>query len=578
MKVDTYMLANEICTGEIFVNIEETDILYIYDRPTGCFINNGKVFVRKYLENRYGSDISTHFTNETAAHIQNRSMKRLEEFGELNALRYDKNDPEDILINLKNGVFSAKKQVLLEHDPNYMFTTSLPFDYDKDAECPETLKFLKTITKPNYDRFFMLLETAAWVLMPSNKYQKMVLFWGEGENGKGTYLRLLTALIGKTNTCTASIEQLINNRFMPAQLFGKMLNAAGDIPTKPLYDTGVIKRLSGEDLTTTEKKNGQPFQFLCNAKNFFSANKFPKTTDDTRAFYRRWTIVLFGNRFSAEDGTRVENLSLKLTSEKELAGFFNLLVGHILPILMNRSGFTYDRTVDQIEDLYNRLSDSVKIFLEECVIADVLGEIDKDDLRTAYEGFCEEQKLLKETDKAFRNTLNNSGILFEEHKRQGKRYYKGIRLKQREIKETTQNQLILQNNNKKTQTLEETLKEYVERQDNVNNIANISASLLKQMNKEGVAKKPGNVVNPIPLDPEIPQNMQKDSKNAPNVPESIIMEDKGAVDPIPRGVDTCQDCGLKKPTFYYVSGLEGARNSKLICQDCITKKSESDLK
>ena len=125
---------------------------------------------------------------------------------------------------------------------------------------------------------------------------------------------------------------------------------------------------------TVEHKNKRAFQIVWTGKCFFNANKFPKTTDDTMAFYRSWQIQQFSNVFNTELGnvdTRIKN---KLVTEKELAGLFNVVVDFFLPILLGREGFTFSQKVGEIEEIYKRRSDSAKVFIEDMLIADSNGQ------------------------------------------------------------------------------------------------------------------------------------------------------------------------------------------------------------
>ena len=266
--------------------------------------------------------------------------------------------------------------------------------------------------------------------MPENNFQKLVLFWGEGANGKDVTHHVYRNLVGVENCTSVNLYQLTSNRFATAGMDKKMLNTAGEVEySTPLENTGVLKQLRGEAPMTVEHKNKRAFQIVWTGKCFFNANKFPKTTDDTMAFYRSWQIQQFSNVFNTELGnvdTRIKN---KLVTEKELAGLFNVVVDFFLPILLGREGFTFSQKVGEIEEIYKRRSDSAKVFIEDMLIADSNGQAFKAALRAAYEKFVTDQDLMLETEKSFRQTLNASGLPFGEHHKDGERFYSGIRLK-----------------------------------------------------------------------------------------------------------------------------------------------------
>ena len=77
---------------------------------------------------------------------------------------------------------------------------------------------------------------------------------------------------------TRSLHDLVNNKFAKADLFGKMVNISGEIPTGTL-PPDQVQELSGADLITAERKYGQPFQFVNYAKLIFAGNWTPKGGD-----------------------------------------------------------------------------------------------------------------------------------------------------------------------------------------------------------------------------------------------------------------------------------------------------------
>ena len=72
-------------------------------------------------------------------------------------------------------------------------------------------------------------EIAGLCLYSGNPMRKAFMFLGAGRNGKSTVLNLIRALLGKGNCSAVSIQTLSENRFAPADLFGKLANIAGDM-------------------------------------------------------------------------------------------------------------------------------------------------------------------------------------------------------------------------------------------------------------------------------------------------------------------------------------------------------------
>ena len=104
-----------------------------------------------------------------------------------------------------------------------------------------------------------------------------------------------------------------------ANLFQKMVNVDADVSADVIFNnTGIIKKLTGNDLHAGEFKYKKPFAFRNYAKLIFSCNKIPDTEDYTDAFFRRILIINFTQQFFGEKDD--PDLIDKLCTEDEFSG------------------------------------------------------------------------------------------------------------------------------------------------------------------------------------------------------------------------------------------------------------------
>ena len=158
----------------------------------------------------------------------------------------------------------------------------------------------------------MLFEFMGYCMTKDVIFQKFMILFGLGECGKSTIINFTTNMVGKENACSISLQQL-GDRFTTAYLLFKTLNTCGDMTNSALTDSGIIKKLSGDDCIKAEYKGGEVFFFWNHAKMMFSCNELPKVLDDkTNGFYRRLLIVRF-----SESGEFIPGLREKLSSESE---------------------------------------------------------------------------------------------------------------------------------------------------------------------------------------------------------------------------------------------------------------------
>ena len=125
-------------------------------------------------------------------------------------------------------------------------------------------------------------------------------------------------------------------------LFGKLANVFADLDRRALKGTSYFKTIVSGDSIDAERKFKSTFSFTPYAKLIFSANEIPHSSDNTFAFYRRWCIIPFNNKFEGEKAD--VNLLHKLTTPEELSGLLNRALQGLIRLIDN-NGFTEPRSV-----------------------------------------------------------------------------------------------------------------------------------------------------------------------------------------------------------------------------------------
>ncbi len=267
-------------------------------------------------------------------------------------------DPVADLINLRGGMLDWRTGELLPYSPDYLSTVQLPIPWDPDAVCPRFDTFLASVLSP--EGVELAWEMLGYLMLSGNPMQTAFLFFGTGQNGKGTLMRVIQALLGVDNTSSVSLDQLNGNRFAPAALYGKTANIAGDIDATYQESTAAFKMLTGEDVFRGENKHRDGFSFVSWAVPLFSANEVPGSADTSEGYLRRWTVLHFARHI--ERGEVVAGLSDLLT--QELAGIAVKAVDS-LRTLMARGHFdTSKGDVAAAADEFARKIDQVRQWVE----------------------------------------------------------------------------------------------------------------------------------------------------------------------------------------------------------------------
>jgi len=385
-----------------FATLSDTKEILYYDNRG--YVSEGHDKIAEECEKLYPK-ITSYEIREIQGHIRRRTLKRRDEFD-----KYP-------ILNLKNGLLDLRTFKLCPHSPRYYSIIRHEIKYEPKAKCPQILRFLRTTL--NGSDVKMALSLCSLALERNTEFQIAGMFVGSGNNGKGVFFNLLTAIFGKNNVSAVSLHELDIDRFASADLYGKLLNVCGDLPSKPISDTSIFKKIVGGDLIRAQKKFQQPFSFKPQTMLMFSTNKIPETPDITNGFFRRWMIISFPNNF---EGKEDRKLMSKITTQKELSGFLNLLIESIK--WRRRNGkLPGIESIEQRETTYNRMQNSVECFAEECVGRQVGNKISKNDLYEDYCNYCEVNNIPPESKEGFGKKLIRLGFKHARPTIQGNRIH-----------------------------------------------------------------------------------------------------------------------------------------------------------
>lgn len=246
--------------------------------------------------------------------------------------------------------------------PDYLSTVQLPIAWDPEAACVRFDGFLASVLSEDY--ITLVWEMLGYLMMSGNPLQQAFLFYGTGQNGKGTLLRVIKALLGERNISAVSLDSLNTNRFAAASLYGKTANLAGDIDATYQESTAAFKSLTGEDVYRTEHKHRDAFEFTSWAVPVFSANEVPGSADVSEGYLRRWTVVHFARHI--EESEKVDGLSDLLV--QELPGIAAKALPALRTLMQRRH---FDKTRGEVADgaeEFARKIDQVRQWVEQCCL------------------------------------------------------------------------------------------------------------------------------------------------------------------------------------------------------------------
>jgi P4 family phage/plasmid primase-like protien len=268
-------------------------------------------------------------------------------------------------INFANG-FVGEDLQLIEHDPKFGATFTLPFNYDRDnaTRCNRWLEFLHSVWgheedfQARHDALQEMFAVSLFKIAPH--YQRAFLLFGRAGTGKTQILQVLRALLPPDAVAELG-PQHWGEKFTLVDLIGKAANICGELPENGMITGNVFKEVVEGSPIRSEFKGQDGFVFVPECAQWFASNYLPVSRDTTRGFIRRWLILDF-NRPVPENEC-IENLAQLIVAEEREAIAAWALEG--LRRVLDQRGFTLPECHDKRIGQMRRINNSVHAFLED---------------------------------------------------------------------------------------------------------------------------------------------------------------------------------------------------------------------
>lgn len=285
-----------------------------------------------------------------------------------------------------NGVLDLKTGKLLEHNPKYHLTWTLPRPHNPNAENWEAIDaWLDFASQGKQNIRNILVCFANAVLKGRSDLQKFLHLVGIGGSGKGTYMRLISSLIGTNNVVISDLEQFCSTRFESACAYGKRLVLFPDEQARP-RTLNTFFSLTGGDPVRAERKLKEVFNFDFKGMVIVASEAaiFHGVTGNG---LKRRTIPLPMNA-RVEDKDRRD---LQADFESELAAFTNYLLDIPDEFVSETLRTVADSPDVSLQFWQSRIrEDSIAAWLDERLIYDPNAQTPYMKLYEDYKDYCQE--------------------------------------------------------------------------------------------------------------------------------------------------------------------------------------------
>lgn len=328
----------------------------------------------------------------------------------LNAMKLigRKNIPKKIekdWIQFKDIIIDIKTSEQFAATPEYWVTNPIPWKLGDVEDTPIMDKVFKEwVGEENRP---LLYEILAYCMLSDYPIQRLFCFVGNGSNGKGKFLTLLSKFIGSNNSTSTELDTLLSSRFELARLYKKLIVIMGETNFTELARTSMLKKLTGGDMIGFEFKNKTPFEDINYAKIVIATNNLPTTLDKSDGFFRRWLIVDFNNQFTEKKDV------LEDIPESEYNALAKKSLRFLKELLIKRE-FTNEGTIEERRQRFEDRSNPLDKFFKEFVSYDDADSnndfIFKFEFRKRLDQWCVEKRFRTISEITTAHFMKNKGI------------------------------------------------------------------------------------------------------------------------------------------------------------------------
>lgn len=227
---------------------------------------------------------------------------------------------EKIGVNFANG-FLTEHMELIPHDPDYGMAYTMPFRYlpENVGKFPMFQEFLDTCWghDPDYQEKMDCLQEAmaATIFGVGARYQRAILLHGVPFSGKSQLLRIVQSLVPPEGVCSVPPEQW-DDKYCPSMMNRKILNICGELSERHLINGQKFKDIVDGQIMTAQQKFMPLFTFRPMLAHWFASNHYPKSSDTSSGFVRRWLALTFNRPVDPKD-RKVDMGDLIVANERE---------------------------------------------------------------------------------------------------------------------------------------------------------------------------------------------------------------------------------------------------------------------
>ncbi|MDR3453019.1 MAG: phage/plasmid primase, P4 family [Rhodoferax sp.] len=273
-------------------------------------------------------------------------------------------DAHDMLLGVGNGVINLKMGKLQPARREDLMTRHIPVAYDATAQCPQFEAFIGQVTGGD-KTLAQYLQRVVGYSLTGRTYEQCIFFlYGNGANGKSTFLNLVKELLGTELASQTPSETLMAKRSTStndiARLQGVRVVIANEIEDGSLLAESLVKQMTGGEALTAKFHYQEYFEFTPKFKLFIAGNHKPMIRGRDNGIWRRIRLIPFEVTIPPQQ--RDKHLQEKLRTE--LPGILNWAIKGCLD--WQNAGLTEPTVVTNAVTSYREEMDVIGQWMQDC--------------------------------------------------------------------------------------------------------------------------------------------------------------------------------------------------------------------
>lgn len=204
-------------------------------------------------------------------------------------------DKLDWALNCQNGTLDLQTKTLSNFNRDDYLTQQLSVAYEPAAECPKWIAFLEKVVPDPAMRLY-LQRAVGYTLTGSNREHCLFICYGNGSNGKSTFLETLEFILAPFHTKAATNTFSSSESIALAEL-ARMRNSRfvtiSENEEQSKLSEGIIKTATADKEITAKALYQNPFQYTPKFKIWLAVNHRPIIRGQDDGIWRRLTLLPF---------------------------------------------------------------------------------------------------------------------------------------------------------------------------------------------------------------------------------------------------------------------------------------------